>query len=810
MWTLPARGVLRVAIPVAMLAVMLAARAGAARAQTGLPGGTTAVSVALPVLADSLLRGDARDQAGGAEPLLRIGGSSPDRAVIRFRQADIAAAVGSGSFLSASLELYAESSSRWSDDSRPVGVYRLTRNWTEAGATWNCPEDTNPANAIPNCAQTWNGGRGESSRFETASRVHHNSLAGYVAYDVTDDVGGFLVGAATNFGWLIKKRDEQQDNGEVGYTAREGAAGQRPRLVVESLNVAPTPTANPACPAAPLSGCRQAIDAGRTLLLLKKSSGGRDALLWKWNKGQATGTADFGDPTRLFNGTKYSVCLYDTRAGRASLVWNSIIPAARDCGNAPCWKAAGTRGFRYADRDRSVRGVQSMTLMSGGARQSKIVIQGKGEGLSLPSLPLDQDQTVVAQLKNDLGQCWEARFSAPAKRNRIGLFKDLNDAPGTLAPTGTPTRTPTAGPPTATPTRTPTRTATLPGAPTATPTRTPTRTPTAGIVATSTPTRTPTRTPTSGAVATATPTRTPTRTSTPSGPSVGGGTCALGTGSEITLFTSFLGTSLAASGSINVQCGAQNPADGTAACSCSVQQFNPVPVPGIGVACIKPATAACPAGTVDCDGGSLLGMAVSGDHNPASLCTSNADCASKCVTKCGGAARVLQSGCEGFCSAGTQQACTTDAACLPNNGACNGKDGVPLGNVCECTCVDSAVGPPSGPGGIQCQLAFNLKVESNTANPPNCDGIGDNVLINIGDTCAPLTSQNLSAVLVHANGGAASETIPAAGPYTAAGTATSCGNLGGGNMGGLRLRGAAMFYGSTIGDLLTALVVNCQ
>jgi hypothetical protein len=47
---------------------------------------------------------------------------------------------------------------------------------------------------------------------------------------VTADVQAFLTDTG-NYGWLIKKTDEGQ-NGQVDYTARQGTAGNGPRLIL--------------------------------------------------------------------------------------------------------------------------------------------------------------------------------------------------------------------------------------------------------------------------------------------------------------------------------------------------------------------------------------------------------------------------------------------------------------------------------------------------------------------------------------------------------------------------------------------------
>lgn len=290
------------------------------------------------------------------------------------------------------------------------------------------------------------------------------------------------------------------------------------------------------------------------------------------------------------------------------------------------------------------------------------------------------------------------------------------------------------------------------------------------------------------------------------GPPIGAHECPLGEGSVIRLFTGFLARDLEAGGTLEFECGTPD-GDGVAECSCGVLTFDPVNVPGIGFACLTPAMTPCTTGKVACDGGAFVGVDIRGDHSRDFTCTDNANCETMCTQKCGSSQQVVASGCEGFCTEGTEESCQTDMDCLPDNGACNGKDGVPLGNVCECTCVDD-LGPASRPGGLQCQLAFNLVVEAATANPPNCDGDGDRPLINAGDACAPLSTENSMAILTSAEG-VPGATVPSTGPYEDRGTPISCDALRQGTS-GLQTRGAAVFYGSTIGDLVTGVIVNCE
>lgn len=190
-------------------------------------------SATLTASADTYLRQGAPNQNQGAATFLLTQQSGQNRALVRIEQSEIAAHVGDGALVSATLELYIEhNANNWGSTGRTVDVHRLTANWTELGATWNCGIDANTANAQPDCSPQWNGGTFEAEA--TDSVLHTNGLTGWVQFDVTVDVEAFLTGAP-NYGWLIKKNDEGQ-SGQVEYTSRQGTVGQEPRLtlVVES------------------------------------------------------------------------------------------------------------------------------------------------------------------------------------------------------------------------------------------------------------------------------------------------------------------------------------------------------------------------------------------------------------------------------------------------------------------------------------------------------------------------------------------------------------------------------------------------
>jgi hypothetical protein len=503
-----------------------------------------ASTVTLTAVADTDLVQN-RDANDGTATSMQIS-SAPNRAVVRFDQTAISAAASGLILQSASLQLFVESASHWGTG-REVDVHRLTTNWTEAGATWDCPIDTNTANSQPDCAVQWNGGTFAST--PTASVIQTDTLENtYVSFDVTADVAAFLTGTA-NDGWLAKKLAES-DGGTATYTTREGVAAQQPHLVLNlaaptststrtatatatptstqtrtatatptvtptptvsdtptrtatttpSPTVTPTSTPDPQCGAMPLTGCTQSTAANKASLLLKNGGGAGDKLVWKWTRGGATAAADLGDPV---SSTTYALCIYDESGGVPGLALRALVPPSA------AWSAAGT-GFKFSDPAGASAGITSILIKSGAAGKAKIIIKGKGAALDMPMLPLQQDPQVIVQLKNTLaaGHCWEARFSGPAKKNDGREFKDKGDA---AVPLPSPSATPNA---TATSTAQGSRTAT-PTSPTSTNTATATSTPNAGSTATASGTPTDTPTP-SGPSATPTETATVTDTATPS------------------------------------------------------------------------------------------------------------------------------------------------------------------------------------------------------------------------------------------------------------------------------------------------------
>ena len=149
---------------------------------------------------------------------------------------------------------------------------------------------------------------------------------------------------------------------------------------------------------------------------------------WKWLKGPLQTQADFADPNGLDmtdpNGPRYKLCVY---TGSTPTVTVELqVPPGGTCSGKPCWKPISTKGYKYGDKLTSSDGVKKLILKGGAAGKSKILIQAKDANVPLPTLPLDPNGPVIAQLSTDdpNGPCWDETY-APANviKNTATQFK---------------------------------------------------------------------------------------------------------------------------------------------------------------------------------------------------------------------------------------------------------------------------------------------------------------------------------------------------------------------------------------------------
>lgn len=171
------------------------------------------------------------------------------------------------------------------------------------------------------------------------------------------------------------------------------------------------------CEIGPRTGCKLPLAPLKSSLTIKDSPADTsDLVAWKWSKGDATATAEFGSPTTTDD---YALCIFTS----SGLVLQTNAPAGGTCGGTkPCWKALNVKGFAYKDADRTPDGVDKVVLKAGLAGKAKT--QLKGKGTSLPALPLPLSLPATVQLQSENGKCWQATFDTPGlSRNDTAQFK---------------------------------------------------------------------------------------------------------------------------------------------------------------------------------------------------------------------------------------------------------------------------------------------------------------------------------------------------------------------------------------------------
>jgi hypothetical protein len=145
----------------------------------------------------------------------------------------------------------------------------------------------------------------------------------------------------------------------------------------------------------------------------------KDQIKWKWLKGAATTTADFGNPTTT---NDYFLCIYDN----GSRISAMELPAGGTCAGKPCWKSKST-GFTYKDKDLTPDGVLSATLKSGADQKAVIKVTAKGVNVPEPLLSSITGPVVVQFQRGDGGICFGAQYSAPFKKSDGATFIDKAD-----------------------------------------------------------------------------------------------------------------------------------------------------------------------------------------------------------------------------------------------------------------------------------------------------------------------------------------------------------------------------------------------
>jgi hypothetical protein len=174
------------------------------------------------------------------------------------------------------------------------------------------------------------------------------------------------------------------------------------------------------CPPAPVDPCRA---AGRSVFVIDdRTDDGKDFLLDRWTKGDATSGGALGDPVDTT--TSYALCVYDDLDPGPTLIVDAMAPDAGLCPGETCWRSlkAPASGLFYRRPFGVPDGLTSLLVKAGASGQSRVILRGTGARLPLPGLPLVAPVTV--QVLTSDGKCWGATYT--------GAHVIRNGAPGTV------------------------------------------------------------------------------------------------------------------------------------------------------------------------------------------------------------------------------------------------------------------------------------------------------------------------------------------------------------------------------------------
>jgi hypothetical protein len=202
-------------------------------------------------------------------------------------------------------------------------------------------------------------------------------------------------------------------------------AGESDAFVVHS-DFSPAP---PLCGPAPEldSSCRLA-DAngdGKSSLQIKNDAvAAKDSVRWKWTYGVATALGDFKMPDT--GSATYRLCIYDGSLATQPLFEADIAAGGvvSICGTKPCWKAIGTSGFKYANKDGNSDDITAVRFKAGIGGKAQVQVRGKGALLSPPATDALVTDVVVQLLIDDGGtvECFKTAF--PGSSGAGGVTQD--------------------------------------------------------------------------------------------------------------------------------------------------------------------------------------------------------------------------------------------------------------------------------------------------------------------------------------------------------------------------------------------------
>ena len=161
------------------------------------------------------------------------------------------------------------------------------------------------------------------------------------------------------------------------------------------------------CPPEPALDC---VESSERATLSLASGSGEDRLRFS-ARGFSVDSLDLGQGDA---GTDYQLCLYVDDGVAASLESEPAAPSGEG------WKSSGKgQSFRAKGVVREA-GLKRLALRSSGAGTQ---VKAKGEGVTLPQLPLAGGSTVIVQLHGSDGSCLETQFDGEPQANTEKRYK---------------------------------------------------------------------------------------------------------------------------------------------------------------------------------------------------------------------------------------------------------------------------------------------------------------------------------------------------------------------------------------------------
>ncbi len=185
---------------------------------------------------DTYLANNAKNENFGTELTLNLVTSAKNRLLVEFADATVSDAKAfldaTGGTVLLTLTI-AVNSGDWGPEGRTIDVHRMKQGWTGGGATWNCPDDTDLTNNQPDCTP-WDVSKSGPNPWEatpTATATITTGESGDLHWDITDDIVAWS-DASANFGWVIKRTNEEEEGGVSFHSFDHAEVGVvEPRLV---------------------------------------------------------------------------------------------------------------------------------------------------------------------------------------------------------------------------------------------------------------------------------------------------------------------------------------------------------------------------------------------------------------------------------------------------------------------------------------------------------------------------------------------------------------------------------------------------